>query len=52
MEEKPIMEVFKHAVIGELPTAIAFYLRKRLFDDGADLQTLRKYNHLVTAKGR
>jgi hypothetical protein len=32
LEEKPIMDVFKHAVVGELPTSIAFFLKKRLLD--------------------
>jgi hypothetical protein len=52
LEEKPVKEVYKLIMNGKYSAAMAKFLRDRLLDENADLATVRKFQHLLTAKGR
>ena len=52
LEEKPVKEMYRMIMLGKYSPAMAHFLRESLLAQDADLATVRKYQHLLTAKGR
>lgn len=52
LEEKPVEEFYKLMVTGHYSPTLARILRNKFLTENADLDTIRKYQNLLTAKGR
>jgi len=52
LEEKPVKEIYRLIMLGKYSPAMAHFLRESLLEEDADLAKVRKYQHLLTAKGR
>ncbi|KRW98771.1 Ribosomal protein L22/L17 [Pseudocohnilembus persalinus] len=52
LEERPYKDMYKEIIQGKTPPTLAYILREQLKNQQADYQTLRKWSHVLTAKGR
>ena len=52
LEVKPLEDVYRLIANGECPAGLAYLARQKLLDEEADYERVRKYQFLLTAKGR
>lgn len=52
LEEKPIDEIFKMVIGGNAPAGMAKLWRDRFEKENADFETIRKFQFILTSKGR
>lgn len=52
LEEKPVDEIFKMFISGQAPTGMAKLWRDRFEKDNTDYETIRKFQFILTSKGR
>lgn len=52
LEEKPVSEIYKMLIGGEAPKGLAKIWRDKIYEDDENLEVVRKFQFLVSAKGR
>jgi len=52
LEEKPVEEIYRNLIQGKFSPTFAYIMRKNLLNNDADYETIRKYQYVLTAKGR
>jgi hypothetical protein len=52
LEEKPIDEIFRLVISGHSPPGLAMLWRQRFERENADYETIRKFQFILTSKGR
>jgi hypothetical protein len=52
LEEKPVDEIFRMIISGQAPPGMAKMWRDRFERENADFETIRKFQFILTSKGR
>lgn len=52
LEEKPVSEIYKMLIGGEAPKGLAKIWREKIYEENENLEVVRKFQFLVSAKGR
>lgn len=52
LEEKPVSEIYKMMISGDAPKGLAKLWREKIYEANENLDVVRKFQFLLTAKGR